>query len=390
MGEKHLKPGWKMWRFDEIVENIGERAYPTPDDSERYIGLEHLDTGCLRVRRWGSKTDLVGQKLRMRKGDILFARRNAYLKRVAIAPHDGLFSAHGMVLRAKTAAVHSEFLPFFMQSDLFMNRAVEISVGSLSPTINWKAIASQEFALPPIESQQSLADLGHAHQGCADSYWRLVQSTASLLLARTQALFNPDVLGASRSSKVGDIGDVQYGLTVNAKRKTAKQFLPYLRVANVQRFRIDLSEVKQLGVEPKDSCCLLRQHDILVIEGHADIHELGRAAIWEGQIPVCSHQNHLMRIRCHEDAIAHYVLEYINSPAGRAYFRQQGKSTSGLNTLNSKVLRDMPIPMPNLHEQELIASELRAGRLALEAASRRHQRAVALGRMALNRSLGVE
>ena len=70
----------------------------------------------------------------MRVGDILFAKRNAYLRRVAIAPHDGFFSAHGMVLRAREEAVLPEFLPFLMMSDKFMNRAVEISVGSLSPT----------------------------------------------------------------------------------------------------------------------------------------------------------------------------------------------------------------------------------------------------------------
>lgn len=153
---KNLKTGWKVWRFDKIAQNLTERAEPTPEDSSLYVGLEHMDSGSLRVRRWGSQTDLIGTKFKMHKGDILFARRNAYLKRVAIAPHDGLFSAHGMVLRAKPEAVVPEFLPFFMQSDLFMNRAIEISVGSLSPTINWKTMAAQEFALPPIEEQINL------------------------------------------------------------------------------------------------------------------------------------------------------------------------------------------------------------------------------------------
>ena len=158
MAEKNLKPSWQVWRFDQIAENVGERAVPTPADSELYIGLEHMDTGSLRIRRWGSKTDLIGQKLKMRKGDILFARRNAYIKRVAIAPHDGLFSAHGMVLRAKSGVVHPEFLPFFMQSALFMDRAIQISVGSLSPTINWKTLAVQEFAMPPLEDQVRLVE----------------------------------------------------------------------------------------------------------------------------------------------------------------------------------------------------------------------------------------
>jgi type I restriction enzyme S subunit len=153
---KNLKPGWKIWRFDQIALNVTERADPTPGDSELYVGLEHMDTGSLRIRRWGSKTDLIGTKFRMRKGDILFARRNAYLKRVAIAPHDGLFSAHGMILRPNSDVVEPSFLPFFMQSDLFMDRAIQISAGSLSPTINWGGLATQQFPLPPIDEQRQI------------------------------------------------------------------------------------------------------------------------------------------------------------------------------------------------------------------------------------------
>jgi type I restriction enzyme S subunit len=95
----------------------------------------------------------------MRKGDILFAKRNAYLRRVAIAPHDGFFSAHGMILRAKPDVILPEFLPFLMMSDRFMNRAIEISVGSLSPTINWSTLKLQEFDLPPLDQQRRIAEI---------------------------------------------------------------------------------------------------------------------------------------------------------------------------------------------------------------------------------------
>jgi type I restriction enzyme, S subunit len=153
------RKGWRRFCFDQIAENIRESVMPTPEDSATYIGLEHMDTGSLRVQRWGSHADLKGQKLRMRKGDILFARRNAYLRRVAIAPHDGLFSAHGMILRAKPGVVLPEFLPFLMTSDRFMSRAEMISVGSLSPTINWTTLKLEEFGLPPLPQQKRIAEI---------------------------------------------------------------------------------------------------------------------------------------------------------------------------------------------------------------------------------------
>lgn len=159
MSAQSPKLDWKVFKFGDFVECVREQGQPTEEDSRNYIGLEHLDSGSLHVKRWGSDADLKGQKLRMKKGDLLFAKRNAYLRRIAIAPHDGFFSAHGMVLRPKGKDILPEFLPFFLQSDMFMERAIEISVGSLSPTINWKTLRVQEFPLPPLDEQKRIAEI---------------------------------------------------------------------------------------------------------------------------------------------------------------------------------------------------------------------------------------
>lgn len=155
---KKLKPGWKIWRFDQIATNVNVRIdKPSESGMEHYVGLEHLDPDSLRIRRWGSPDDVEATKLVFKKGDIIFGRRRAYQRKLGVAEFDGICSAHAMVLRAKPEVVLPEFLPFFMQSDLFMSRAVEISVGSLSPTINWKTLATQEFALPSLHEQRILA-----------------------------------------------------------------------------------------------------------------------------------------------------------------------------------------------------------------------------------------
>ncbi len=169
---------WQRLSFEQVAENIREPGQPAPTDSSKYIGLEHMDSGSLHIHRWGSEADLKGQKLRMRRGDILFAKRNAYLRRVAIAPHDGFFSAHGMILRAKLKTMLPELLPFFMLSDKFMNRAVEISVGSLSPTINWSTLKNQEFDIPPLDQQRRIAEILWAVDDLAQSYDFLLSRVA--------------------------------------------------------------------------------------------------------------------------------------------------------------------------------------------------------------------
>ena len=140
----------KRYKFSDIAYNITEKKMPVPGDEKQYIGLEHLDSGSLQVSRWGGDIELKGEKLVMRKGDILFGRRNTYLRRAAIAPHDGIFSAHGMIFRPKTDVVDPGFFPFFIASDYFMDEAIRISVGSLSPTVNWGTLKNLEFNLPDI------------------------------------------------------------------------------------------------------------------------------------------------------------------------------------------------------------------------------------------------
>lgn len=380
---KTLKPGWKIWRFDQMTTNVNVRIdNPSESGMEHYVGLEHLESDSLKIRRWGTPDDVEATKLVFKKGDIIFGRRRAYQRKLGVAEFDGICSAHAMVLRAKPDVVLPEFLPFFMQSDLFMNRAVEISVGSLSPTINWKTMAVQEFALPHSNVQREIVQVLSAARECGEAYRAAEDALKAFLLSRTDELFSGPIDDAAKLQTIGDIAEVQYGLTINAKRRTIEKQLPYLRVANVQRFHIDQSDVKEVGVDSRDDGCALRKYDILVVEGHADIDDLGRAAIWEEQLPVCLHQNHLIRIRCHPDVDPFYVLEYVNSPAGRAYFRGRGKSTSGLNTLNSTVVREMPIRVPPPAIQMSIANELRETRRCLTAiAERRAQHANVSGRL---------
>ena len=134
-------------RFDEFVERVNDTIMPKESGLNCYIGLEHLDTMDLKVRRWDEDRNLEGQKLIVKKGDIIIARRNWYLRRVAVAPFDSLCSAHALVVRPKKGKISPEFLPYFLLSNQFFEAALSISVGSLSPTINWGTLKSLRFQI---------------------------------------------------------------------------------------------------------------------------------------------------------------------------------------------------------------------------------------------------
>ncbi len=146
-------------RFDKIAINISERVEPKKTELTTYVGLEHLDSDNLVIERTGTPDDVIGTKLKIYKGDIIFGKRRAYLRKVAVSHFEGIASAHSMILRANEKHIEKDFLPFFMQSDAFMNRAVQISEGSLSPTIKVKTLAQQEFTLPKKEKQKELVTL---------------------------------------------------------------------------------------------------------------------------------------------------------------------------------------------------------------------------------------
>ena len=177
------------YRFTEIAINSTEKKKPTEADKVAYIGLEHLDTGTLKVSRWGSEVAPIGEKLIMKKGDVLFGKRRAYQKKVGIAPFDGIFSAHGMVLRPREEVVTKEYFPLFISSDYFLNEAIRISVGSLSPTVNWKDLKDLTFELPTIEEQERIAPIIWAAMEAKNAYRTLIARADELVKSQFIEMF---------------------------------------------------------------------------------------------------------------------------------------------------------------------------------------------------------
>lgn len=177
------------YKFDDIAYNITQKRAPQKEDSLKYIGLEHLDSGSLTVNRYGLDVDLKGDKLVMTKGDVLLGKRNAYLRRAAIAPHDGLFSAHGMILRPKENVIDKDFFPFFIASDYFFDEVIRISVGGLSPTVNWRDLKELEFNLPSLSEQKVLADKLWAAYEVKQSYLKMIEATQEMVKSQFIEMF---------------------------------------------------------------------------------------------------------------------------------------------------------------------------------------------------------
>ena len=216
---------WVKWKFSDLVENIVEKVKPKESELKKYIGLKHLDTKSLKIKRFGSTSNLIGEKQKIYKGDLIFAKRNSYLKRIAIVDFDALASAHSMVLRPKSKNVLPEFLPFFLLSETFWQRAIEISVGSLSPTINWKSLANEEFLLPPKNKQTKLAKLFWSINKVIETEKILKEKIEIItkIIARNHLL----KLNDNKELKLGEVCKPKQWKTISKNQLTKNGFLVY-------------------------------------------------------------------------------------------------------------------------------------------------------------------
>ena len=126
-----------------------------------------------------------------------------------------------------------------------------------------------------------------------------------------------------------------------------------------------MREIKYIDVPDREMKRLrLESGDILFVEGNGTKSEIGRAAIWNGEIADCVHQNHIIKARPDTKKVdSEFLMEWFNTESGRMHFFRNAKTTSGLVTLNSTDIRTAPVPLPeSLDEQRQIVRKLREAR----------------------------
>lgn len=167
--------------------------------------------------------------------------------------------------------------------------------------------------------------------------------------------------------RMWDCSDVTGGLTKNQKRNSLPLKIPYLRVANVYSNRLELSEVKEIGVTADEAVTVrLEVGDLLVVEGNGSKDQIGRVARWNGEIPNCGHQNHLIRVKLLNCCLGECVLQFLLSPVGRDIIEQKAASTSGLHTLSISKVGAIFIPFCSPPEQREIVRILEEQFSAIE------------------------
>jgi restriction endonuclease S subunit len=142
--------------FGEIAE-CDKKYAEHSNEVSHFVGLEFLEADNFQLQGWGEIADGTTFSKRFAKGDVLFGKRRAYLKKVAVADFDGICSGDILVIRAKAKIMLQELLPFYISADAFIQHAVSTSAGSLSPRTKWKDLADLQVSIPDLKTQKQIA-----------------------------------------------------------------------------------------------------------------------------------------------------------------------------------------------------------------------------------------
>jgi len=339
------------YRFEQIAINSTEKKKPVEEDRFTYLGLEHLDSGSLKVTRFGSEVAPIGEKLVMHKGDVLFGKRRAYQKKVAIAPFDGIFSAHGMVLRPREDVIDKSFFPLFISSDYFLDAAIKISVGSLSPTINWRDLKTLEFELPDLATQRKLAETLWSINDTMETYKKLIAATDELVKSQFIEMFKS--IQRDEYKPLKEMCTLITDGTHNPP-KFKDSGIPFILVSNITGNVVTYDTPKYISEDDYNVLMKrtpIEKGDVLL----STVGSYGHPAIVTEDRPF-AFQRHIAQLKPNRELL---TSEFLHAAILSSVVQEQIEVLVlgvAQKTLNLSAIKQIQIPVPTIEEQKLFVT----------------------------------
>lgn len=286
------KSTWTLVKLGDVVAEPKENAKDLQAEGvDKVVGLEHIDTEDVHLRRFAGLEDSTTFTKKFRKGDILFGRRRAYLKKAAQAPFSGICSGDITVLRAKKGIL-PELLPFVICNDKFFDYAVKHSAGGLSPRVKFKDLANYEFLLPPKEQQAQLAELLWAMDEVIEKEKTVLERLRIALFSRVENEMHgltlkgktisnviEEISGKNEIIKLEKLGNLLKGKGI-PKSEVKDAGIPCVRYGELytKHNRIIREYHSYISESKKNSSIKLEKDDVLFAGSGETIVEIGKSA----------------------------------------------------------------------------------------------------------------
>ncbi|MET3556794.1 restriction endonuclease subunit S [Burkholderia sp. 567] len=353
---KNLKPGWLQVKFGDVVRLSKARSQdPLADGFERYVGLEHIEPGDLRIRSWGNVADGVTFTSVFQPGQVLFGKRRAYQRKVAVADFSGVCSGDIYVLETKDARVLlPELLPFICQTDAFFDHAVGTSAGSLSPRTNWTSLADFELMLPPMDEQKRIVELAGSIATLEEEL-RVAENEANRLQkAAMQDLLDGDLNGWP-SKPIGEVFKVTTGGTPSRINATFwNGDIPWVKTGEVNYYVVESTEERITAEGLKGSAAKLCPPNSVLVALYGQGPTRGRVGMLGIEAAV---NQACAAIYPNADFDPWFVYYYLSGKYLSLRAMAQGAAQPNLNLA---IIKGFVIPTPTLEEQKAAVSSIDA------------------------------
>lgn len=321
----------------------------------RIVGLKHIVPKDINLSSWEENKENTFTKM-FHKGDVLFGRRRAYLKKAAIAPFDGICSGDITVIQAIPEKIIPELLPFIIQNDRLFDYAIEKSAGSLSPRVKWEHLKKYEFNLPPLTEQKKLAKVLWAAEKTRQGYKSLLTKTDELIKSKFIEMFGDISLFKKLPVSQIILSPIsgEWG-----KDDLAGDGTPVLRTTNFTDFgEINYSDVVTRKIDNKKIIQKSLKNNDIIIEksGGSDIKPVGRVVrfIKKNKTYLTNNFTAILRINSNVKILPIYLfvflfINYINNGT-----KKYNSKTTGIHNLKlNDYLNETIIPIPDMLKQEL-------------------------------------
>jgi type I restriction enzyme S subunit len=328
---------------EEVKETYDGNGYPA------IVGLEHLVPGDIRLKSWSTDIDNTFTKA-FHKGQVLFGRRRAYLKKAAVAPVDGICSGDITVISAKQDKILPELLPFVIQNDDFFDYAVGKSAGSLSPRVKWSHLKEYEFNLPGMDQQRQLANLLWHFVDAKEAYEDLIHQTDELVKSQFIEMFGyPGRVDKGYPvRRLGDVCTVERG---GSPRPIANYTtndphgLNWIKIGDADTDRYITHTAEKIKPEGLSKTRQVYAGDLLL----SNSMSFGRPYILK--IDGCIHDGWLVLHFDKSEMDAIYLQTFLSLPDTFSAFSKMAEGAV-VNNLNSAVVKELPVLVPSINEQK--------------------------------------
>ena len=184
---------WDDQRIEDACNQRKEIIQPFGKGEHKFVGLEHIKSGEIRIHSYQLDTDIKSSKFKFYRGDILYGKLRPYLDKAAVADFEGICSTDLLVLTTKNNKALAEFLIYLIHSNQFIQNSISATSGTNHPRTSWKEISKFKFGLPPLLEQHRIAEVLGTVDNAIQKVGGAIESTERLKKGLMQRLLTKGI-----------------------------------------------------------------------------------------------------------------------------------------------------------------------------------------------------